>query len=202
MHPSEKIKELRMNMGLTQKQLAEKVGVVQSMIAMIETGQKNPSFDLAQKIADVFGVDMNEIWGKDYDYDDLPADVRILLRNIADGGLTKKQISAINQIINQFREVNKKTKEISSEVPMTISFDRQLEIRFAALELHGKCMFGNKNPVDMSKVIHHCDYCITCMNSRLDGVLGFTAYFRELDKYLIVIVQCRLAFIDLSAFRR
>jgi len=33
MHPSEKIKELRMNMGLTQKQLAEKVGVVQSMIA-------------------------------------------------------------------------------------------------------------------------------------------------------------------------
>ena len=110
MHPSEKIKELRMNMGLTQKQLAEKVGVVQSMIAMIETGQKNPSFDLAQKIADVFGVDMNEIWGKDYDYDDLPADVRILLRNIADGGLTKKQISAINQIINQFREVNKKNE--------------------------------------------------------------------------------------------
>lgn len=70
---------------------------------------------------------------------------------------------------------------------MIISFERQLEIRFAALESHKKCAFGNRRPVDMERVIANCGYSILCMNGRLDGVLGFTAYFRELDKYLIVI---------------
>lgn len=40
----------RLKRGLTQKELAEKVGTKQSAIARIESGNANPSFDFLEKI--------------------------------------------------------------------------------------------------------------------------------------------------------
>lgn len=47
----DKLIEARIRRGLTQKDLAEKIGTKQSAIARIESGNANPSFAFLQKIA-------------------------------------------------------------------------------------------------------------------------------------------------------
>ncbi len=46
----------RARKGLTQKQLAEKIGTKQSAIARIEGGNANPSFDFLEKIVKALGA--------------------------------------------------------------------------------------------------------------------------------------------------
>lgn len=45
----------RNNKGITQKELADKIGTKQSAIARLESGNVNPSFDLLEKIATEMG---------------------------------------------------------------------------------------------------------------------------------------------------
>ncbi|EHA7756851.1 helix-turn-helix transcriptional regulator [Enterococcus faecalis] len=46
-----KLAELRKSAGLTQKQLAQKVGKPQSTISRVETGELNPSIELVIELA-------------------------------------------------------------------------------------------------------------------------------------------------------
>ena len=55
-----KVKELRTAAKLTQRQLAEFVGVSSRTIISIETGRYSPSLMLAYRIARVFGVSVEE----------------------------------------------------------------------------------------------------------------------------------------------
>lgn len=54
-----KIKELREKKGLTQKELAEEIGVAQSTIAMIESGKNKGSIETLAKIANYFNVSID-----------------------------------------------------------------------------------------------------------------------------------------------
>lgn len=49
-----KIVQLRKKGHFSQKELAQKLGTTQSVIARIETGQQNLTSDTLQKIADIF----------------------------------------------------------------------------------------------------------------------------------------------------
>lgn len=51
------VKELRLKANMTQQELADKIGVQRSTIAMVEIGKNNLSIDLAKKIAEVFGIE-------------------------------------------------------------------------------------------------------------------------------------------------
>ncbi|PIW34398.1 MAG: transcriptional regulator, partial [Nitrosopumilales archaeon CG15_BIG_FIL_POST_REV_8_21_14_020_33_23] len=46
------IKQMRLKIGITQKQLATMVGVSTSMINQIESGRSQPSYDTAKKVFD------------------------------------------------------------------------------------------------------------------------------------------------------
>lgn len=59
-----KIKELREKQGLSQAQLAKKIGVSSSTIAMIESGAREGSLKNLTKIADFFGVTIDYLEGK------------------------------------------------------------------------------------------------------------------------------------------
>lgn len=50
------IKEKREELGLTQKELAEKAGITQSFLCDIEQGRSKPSIDTAVKIADALNI--------------------------------------------------------------------------------------------------------------------------------------------------
>lgn len=50
--------ELRLQQGLSQKELAEKVGTKQSAISRLENGSYNPSLDFLSKIAHALGKEI------------------------------------------------------------------------------------------------------------------------------------------------
>ena len=51
------IKEKRERLGISQKELAEKVGISQSFLCDIEQGRSKPSIDTALKIAEALNID-------------------------------------------------------------------------------------------------------------------------------------------------
>ncbi len=57
-----RIKELRARYNLTQKELADKVGVRRETIVFLEKGKYNPSLKLAYNIAKVFKTPIEEIF--------------------------------------------------------------------------------------------------------------------------------------------
>lgn len=51
------MRELRHRAGLTQEQLADTVGVSSGMIALIETGRRQPGADLLERLAAALAVE-------------------------------------------------------------------------------------------------------------------------------------------------
>ena len=56
-----RVRELRTEAGMTQQQLADLVNVSSRTIISIEKGQYNPSLMLAYRMAQVFGVSVEEL---------------------------------------------------------------------------------------------------------------------------------------------
>ena len=54
--------DFRKNAGLNQAELGGLIGVSRQTISLIERGDYNPSVTVALKIAQVLGVDINEIF--------------------------------------------------------------------------------------------------------------------------------------------
>ena len=57
-------KNLRIQAGLTQQEMADRLKISRSSIGMYENGEREPSFELLEAIADFFNVDMNYLLGK------------------------------------------------------------------------------------------------------------------------------------------
>ena len=61
MSVAENVKSLRLRSGMTQKELAEKVCVDQSMICQIERGTKVPTILLANEIAQALSCQLDDL---------------------------------------------------------------------------------------------------------------------------------------------
>lgn len=59
------IKEFREELGLTQKELAEKIGNVQRNISNWENGTSEPDCATIVKLAEIFQISIDELFGKD-----------------------------------------------------------------------------------------------------------------------------------------
>lgn len=59
------LKYLRNRSGLTQMDLAKKLGVAKSTISMYENGQREPEFETLEALADYFNVTMDFLLGRD-----------------------------------------------------------------------------------------------------------------------------------------
>ncbi len=53
---SEQLVEARNNIGITQKELAQKTGLTQALISRIESGKSHPTIETLKKIADGLGL--------------------------------------------------------------------------------------------------------------------------------------------------
>jgi len=51
-----KLKELRINNGLTMKELSTKLNLSESVISLYESGKRQPSYDILTKMSKLFGV--------------------------------------------------------------------------------------------------------------------------------------------------
>lgn len=55
------LKMIRRDCGLTQKQVANKLGVVESCYANWEQGRTEPNIDMLRKLGEIFQVTMDEL---------------------------------------------------------------------------------------------------------------------------------------------
>ena len=67
---AERLKQLRKEKGMTQIELAKTIGVSNGTVAMWETGNRRPSFELLERLSDVFDRRLDYILGAS---DDLSA---------------------------------------------------------------------------------------------------------------------------------
>lgn len=55
------LRQLRIKAGMSQEELANKLGLAKSTISMYESGSREPSLEILEAIADIFNVDMNTL---------------------------------------------------------------------------------------------------------------------------------------------
>ncbi len=92
----EKIRELREKLGLTQRQLAERIGIGKSTLAMYETKDRMPSPVVLIKLASCFHVSTDYLLGIDG------------VKRVDMSGLTEKDVEYIEGLIELLREKNQK----------------------------------------------------------------------------------------------
>ena len=62
---SQRLKKLRTDKHLTQAQVAKRVGVTASMVSSYETDIRLPSYDVMMLLADLFGVSVDYLLGRE-----------------------------------------------------------------------------------------------------------------------------------------
>ena len=65
------IKKARLDAGLTQIEVAEKLGVAQAQYARWENGGRNPKDETVKKLAKIFGVTFYKLQGRNDGLDDI-----------------------------------------------------------------------------------------------------------------------------------
>lgn len=58
----QRLKHLRTQAGLTQNDLGFKTGIDRSYLSNIETGDRNVSIDIMEKLADALGIPMRDLF--------------------------------------------------------------------------------------------------------------------------------------------
>ena len=61
---SVRLKELRLQHGFSQEELAEKIGIKQNSYGDWENGKCKPNYEKLEKIADFFGVSLDWLFGR------------------------------------------------------------------------------------------------------------------------------------------
>ena len=62
---SERLAALRRERGMTQAELAAELGISKSAVSMYERGNREPELDLLQEMADLFGVSVSSLLGRE-----------------------------------------------------------------------------------------------------------------------------------------
>ena len=88
----EKLKTLRTVRGLTQQQLATRIGITKSVISSYESSMRSPSLDSLKKIALTFGVTTDYLLGLKG------------ARSVDVTGLTEEEVSVVVKLVNLLRE--------------------------------------------------------------------------------------------------
>lgn len=106
----EKIKQTRIQQGLTQKQLAEKCNMYESQIRKYEAGKVNPKIETLQKIANALHVPV----------DSLRSDFSLRFDSIMDlmhqaFAAMDRSMEAENKLLTNYRSLNEQGKEKAIE---------------------------------------------------------------------------------------
>ena len=88
----EKLKSLRLQKNLTQKQVADRIGLAISAISSYESGTRYPSYDVLVKLARIFHISTDYLLGI--------TDTR----NVDVTGLNNNEIELISQLVDMLRK--------------------------------------------------------------------------------------------------
>ena len=88
----DKIKHLRLGMGLTQVQVSQRLHISKAMISAYETGVRLPSYDVLIKLARLYGVTTDFLLGFDR------------VKSVDVTGLSDSQVDVIVKMVNELKE--------------------------------------------------------------------------------------------------
>lgn len=94
MNMGEKLKSLRLEKNLTQKQIADRIGLAISAVSSYESGSRYPSYDVLVKLSRIFHVSTDYLLGITDK------------RNVDVTGLNDSEIELVSQLVDMLR--NKK----------------------------------------------------------------------------------------------
>lgn len=104
---SERLKDLRKQAGLTQVDVAEKLGISQPAYASWERGIKKPTQENLVKIAQVLNVSVDYLVGNSEERTDELDNIELLFR-INSKGLTEEEKELFKKELIEFMEERKK----------------------------------------------------------------------------------------------
>lgn len=87
----EKIKTLRTAKKMSQKELAERIGIAKSVISFYESGDRFPSYDVLIKIARIFNVTTDYLLDVERE------------RTVNVSGLSEEDIAAVTTVIDALK---------------------------------------------------------------------------------------------------
>ena len=89
-----RLKQIRTQLQLSQRQLARQSGVANATISQVEAGKLNPTVSMLKRILDGIPVSLSEFFGDEFDTRDKVFFRAPELREIADGGVSYRQVGA------------------------------------------------------------------------------------------------------------
>jgi len=89
------LKQLRLQQGLTQIQLAQRLNITKAMVSAYENSLRFPSYDILIKISRIFHTSTDYLLGLES------------AKAINVDGLTDNQIALISQLVSEFQISNK-----------------------------------------------------------------------------------------------
>lgn len=112
---TERLKTLRKQANLTQKQIADKMGISQPAYGDWERGVKRPTQDKLVKLAKLFNVSVDNLLGNESEVEeDEFANVELLFRMTSDG-LTEEEKAVFREELIEFMKERKKLFEEDSK---------------------------------------------------------------------------------------
>ena len=106
----DKIIKRRIEMDITQKEISEKIGVTLSVIKALETGRSNSSVTTLEKLADLLGLNIDEIYSPEY------RETKVISIINNKGGVGKT--SVCNSLSYALSEMNYKVLCIDADMQM------------------------------------------------------------------------------------
>lgn len=94
MFRGEKLKALRTAKKMSQKELADRIGIAKSVVSFYESGDRSPSYDVLVKIARIFNVTTDYLLDVERE------------RTVNVSGLSEEDIAAVTTVIDALKRKN------------------------------------------------------------------------------------------------
>ena len=99
------IKKARLDAGLTQLEVAEKLGIAQAQYARWENGGRNSKDETVEKLSEIFGVSFDYLKGRD----DGPEEIIEMLK---ENNITQKQKQDVLKILSDYFGSNSNSESL------------------------------------------------------------------------------------------
>ncbi|MCH3963006.1 MAG: helix-turn-helix domain-containing protein [Clostridium sp.] len=139
-----KIKKIRESKNLTQKQLAEKIGVTPVTITRYENNNRKPSIETLNKMAKALNVTINDLAGE------RDTITKKVLKHLISNGTSLEQISKDTNIsINRLNSLLKNTNDASYDeiqrIAKSIGYTDEQIAKWIALDTFTTVIYNNKD---------------------------------------------------------
>jgi len=103
-----RIKIFRENKNLSMNELAKKAGIGQSTLSYIESGQRQPTFEIVERIVNALGMTLAEFFTEDQEKTKLPTDI-LQIVNMAKE-IPPEQLKVVEVLMETLIKESEKTK--------------------------------------------------------------------------------------------